>query len=102
MRKAKCSVFVNSPVGPVAKNGAVNRYTGNVVRSKAVDDGFIQWHAIPLIVFADVDPHDLSFSLALQSGLLRRRVLLSLFGRFDDGGVVHLNQPRTYHRLQFR
>ena len=101
MGKAQRGVLVNSPIGTITENPAVDRDASNVVGSQTIDDGFIQRLAIPLVVFADVDPHHLGFALSLQGRHFRRRMFLLLLGRLDDCGVVHLNQSVTYHGLQF-
>ncbi len=101
MGKAQRGILVNSAISAVTENPAVNRDASNVVGAQTIDDGFIQRLAIPLVVFADVDPHHLGFALTLQGRQFRRRIFLLLLGRLDDCGVVHFNQSGTYHGLQF-
>src|SRR5208282_3010478 len=94
------SVFADSSVGAIAEDPTIDGYAGNIVRSQAVDDAFIQGLAIPLVVFADIDAHDFGFALALQGGYSRRGVLLRFLGRLDDSGVLHLNQSSAHHGVK--
>ncbi len=63
VRETQRSVFVNSAIGAITENSPINRNAGNIVRPQAVDDGFMQWLAVPLVVLADVDSHQLGFAL---------------------------------------
>ena len=102
MGKTQRGGVVDSPIGTITENPAVNRDpNSNIVGSQTIDDGFVQRLAIPLVVFADVDPHHLGFTLTLQGRLFSLRMFLFLLGGLDDCGVVHLNQSVTYHGLQF-
>src|SRR5580704_4051193 len=102
MGKAQGNVLVDSSIGAVSEDAAVNRYPGNVVSPQAVDDAFIQGLAVPFVVFSHVDPHQLGLTFTLERGSLRCGAgLWCLLRRFDDGGVLPLNQARTGHLVEF-
>jgi len=94
---------VDSAIRAISQDAAINGDAGNVVSAQAADNRFIQRLAIPLVVLADINPHQLGLALAFERGLLRHGRLLShRLGWFHDGRVLHLDQTRASHGLQFR
>src|SRR5215472_4073043 len=62
----------------------------------------MQRFVLPTVLLTDVNPHELGFALNLERAIrLWLRLDFARTSRFDDLGVVNINQPGSHHFKQF-
>src|SRR5580704_17575117 len=93
VRDVKGLIPMDSAVGPIAENAAVDRNAGKVVGTHGANQYLMERLVLPMVTLPDVDPHHFCFTLDLDvrgGGSLLR---LGNLSRFCNRRFLHLNHP---------
>jgi hypothetical protein len=57
---------VNAAIRSIAENASGHGHAGNLIGAQSFDESFLQGFAVPLVVFAKKDTHELCFAFGLE------------------------------------